>query len=293
LNTKGCPLQGSLFFVTILIRVNILLILFCITAGQAQSLRDVLSGGQVIICGHRGGYYDSYPENSLALVGYLSKEFASSAVMAEIDVRKSQDGTLYLMHDENLERTTSGVGNISEVSDTYLSTLTLKNTDGAITNERIPTFSSLLKFVEGKNVYLMVDIKVNDWESVLEMLSKSKVATNSLVLTFSPVNSKKAFDLAKRSIVSCLISNSQQWDGINSLNPDLSRLVAYISKSTTENLRKELLENGIAITTDASEELTNGSNVYPAAFYQEMVTRGVRILITDYPVEVRRLLKAQ
>jgi glycerophosphoryl diester phosphodiesterase len=65
-----------------------------------------------LVIAHRGGA-GLWPENTL----YAFEQAANLGVdIIEIDVRSTSDGTLVVMHDATLERTTDGAGHISEVS---------------------------------------------------------------------------------------------------------------------------------------------------------------------------------
>ena len=63
---------------------------------------------QFVIIAHRGASHDA-PENTLAAIG-KAMEFGSD--YAELDVCQTKDGEIVLMHDETLERTTNGSGEI-------------------------------------------------------------------------------------------------------------------------------------------------------------------------------------
>lgn len=80
---------------------------------------------------HRGGGMLA-PENTLAGIR-LAAQMGYSAV--EFDVMLSADGTPVLIHDETLERTTSGYGRVAETSDDILFSL------NAGQGELIPRFS--------------------------------------------------------------------------------------------------------------------------------------------------------
>lgn len=79
---------------------------------------------------HRGGG-SLAPENTLAGIR-LAASLGYKAV--EFDVMLSADGTPVLIHDETLERTTNGIGQVSATPDAHLFALDAGN------GERIPRF---------------------------------------------------------------------------------------------------------------------------------------------------------
>ncbi len=245
-----------------------------------------------LICGHRGGFYDKLPENSFAAVDYTVKNCKSSPVIVEIDVRKSSNGTLFILHDESVDRTTNGHGFIEELSDDYIKSLFLKNSRGELTNERIPTLDSLLNFVKTKNAVLMLDIKGDVWAETIRKLASEKLAHKVIVLTFKPTDTKKVYDLSHDVRISCLIKNEGDWAIIKEQDIPTNKLIAYINKATPQNLISELKNNLMMVMTDVSESAMKNINPLTRDFYLEFVKKGkIDILITDFPVDVSQKIR--
>ena len=80
---------------------------------------------------HRGGWLA--PENTLASMR-MARAFRYR--MVEIDVRLSGDGTLVLMHDDTVDRTTNGTGRVGGMTWGELARLDA----GQATRERLPEF---------------------------------------------------------------------------------------------------------------------------------------------------------
>lgn len=285
----ACNATGFLIFIAM---KNVLMITFCFLIGisNAQSLKQQLSKGKMMLCAHRGGMYGDHAENSLKTLEYLEKSLSPAPVMAEVDVRKSKDGTLYLLHDNTLERTTNGQGTIEESTDSYLRTLKLRNGNGDVLDEKIPTFSELLDFVSKRNIFLMLDVKIDDWKQVLDLVNSKKAAKKCLVLTFKPQNSKKVHELSPDILVSCLVRDRNDWNEISKIVSS-KVMMAYINKNTPDDVVKEMKENKILLVSDASEVTTNNSNVYPVDFYRAWIDKGLNVLVTDLPREVNSILK--
>jgi glycerophosphoryl diester phosphodiesterase len=105
---------------------------------------------------HRG-HSTAAPENTLAA---LSAAWQAGATVAEIDLRMTADGELVLMHDQTLDRTTTGRGPVSQSS-----LAELKRLDGgswfapAFAGEPIPRFDEVLDWSRGK-IGLLVELKI-------------------------------------------------------------------------------------------------------------------------------------
>ena len=65
----------------------------------------------IVISGHRGGMLDGYPENCIES---FEKTLSYMESFFEIDPRLTKDGVIVLMHDETIDRTTTGKGKVSD-----------------------------------------------------------------------------------------------------------------------------------------------------------------------------------
>lgn len=82
--------------------------------GEAAVDRAVFqkTGARVLVFAHRGGG-GLFPENTLEAFDYSAK---MGADVLELDVHSTSDGTLVVMHDATVERTTDGRGRVSEMT---------------------------------------------------------------------------------------------------------------------------------------------------------------------------------
>ena len=94
----------------------------------------------VFVVAHRGDWR-SAPENS---VGAIKSAADKGADMVEIDIHKTKDGQFVLMHDGNIDRTTNGHGNISDMTLEQLKSYRLRYSDGNLSDETIPTLEEAL-----------------------------------------------------------------------------------------------------------------------------------------------------
>jgi glycerophosphoryl diester phosphodiesterase len=107
---------------------------------------------------HRGASGD-YPENTLTAI---QKAIEAGADMVEIDIHRTCDGRLVVLHDEDLHRTAGVRARVSEMSLKELKGLDVGKWRGdAFQGERIPTLSEVFSLVKGK-VRLDVEIKTSE-----------------------------------------------------------------------------------------------------------------------------------
>jgi glycerophosphoryl diester phosphodiesterase len=263
--------------------------LFGTNALFAQTLDDLLGKSRgLLVCGHRGGFYKDLPENSLAAIDHTVTGSAPSPVIVEFDVRKSKDGTLFVMHDAALDRTTSGHGRISESPDLYLNSLFLKKGNGELSDQKIPTFETLLQYAATNNVLLMLDSKGDVWPEAIGKLAEKKLDRKTIVLTFTAEDSRAVSKISREVRISCLIKNADDWEAIRAI--PRQQVIAYIDKKTDLKLIEQIRTAKIPVMTDVSENTTDRTYPFGREFYAELVKNlQLDILITDYPVDVVKI----
>lgn len=108
----------------------------------------------VWVMAHRGNTSDkSIPENSIPAV---EASIAAGVQVVEIDTRLTSDGEIVICHDESISRTTNGSGNISNLTFAQIRSYNLKDRNGKVTSEVMPTLEEFLEAARGK-IYVNLD----------------------------------------------------------------------------------------------------------------------------------------
>ena len=141
----------------------------------------------VMICAHRG-LKNQFPENSLS---GLKKCIELGIEAVEIDMAKTKDGKLILLHDETLDRTTTGSGKVSNYTLEEIRKLFLKDIDGKITNERVPTFEEVLDIAKGK-ILLQIDKWNGLTNDILPVLKEKQCLQQAIFRSTSSYEQTKA-----------------------------------------------------------------------------------------------------
>lgn len=264
-------------------RIILIALLFPVLLHAQKISRDLK------IAGHRGGYYFDYPESSLSLLNYIAKQFQRDTIIAEIDLRKSRDGTIYIMHDETVDRTTTGTGKLDQLDDNYLDSLYLKKENGEITKKRVPTFEEVLTYIKKKNINLMLDIKTPIHAEAYELVKKHKLEDRMLTLTFNMDLTKKVAALSNQISLSALIESENDWQQFIDVPMTAGKKIAYINMKTPATIIQDMKRNKIKIMADVSEALRNSGKPLDQIGYQNKVNdQSLDILITDFPIEARK-----
>ncbi|MCQ6960425.1 glycerophosphodiester phosphodiesterase family protein [Mucilaginibacter aquariorum] len=127
--------------------------IFC-TTGHAQTTRaDSLVkqlhqplDKHVMVTAHRGDWRNA-PENSLLAFKYA---VAMGVDIIELDLNKTKDGVIIIMHDQTINRTTDGKGSPGDYTLAELKKFHLKNGLGRVTVNTIPTLEEAMQLLKGK-----------------------------------------------------------------------------------------------------------------------------------------------
>lgn len=119
---------------------------------------------------HRGGPAPGFPENSIeAMRNALSYGYG----LMEIDVAQLKDGTLILMHDDTLSRTTTGEGAVRQQTWDDVKDLYLKDNDGKVTSYRIPRLRDVLLWAKGRTIVTLDFKRGVDFAKVAAMVEET------------------------------------------------------------------------------------------------------------------------
>ncbi|MEZ4677855.1 MAG: glycerophosphodiester phosphodiesterase family protein [Caldilineaceae bacterium] len=109
----------------------------------------------------------------------------------EIDVRTSQDGVFYLLHDPTLERTTNGQGYLHERSAAYLDELDAGSWFAPeFADQRLPRLEPFLRWIKGK-AKIFFDVKAADPQQLIDLIYATDFARDAFLWSGSNVWAKQ------------------------------------------------------------------------------------------------------
>lgn len=137
------------------------------------------NGNNIIVVAHRGDWRNA-PENSIQAI----KNCIEMGVdMVEIDIRKTKDNQLVVIHDKTLNRTTTGKGKVSEWTLDSLKTLYLKNGIGHPTTHKIPTLKEAL-LVSKDKILVNLDKCYNYFDEAYNILIETETINQVVIKGF-------------------------------------------------------------------------------------------------------------
>ena len=156
---------------TFLLVILTIVSLGALAEDRTERLRDNLFNNPkyVTIVAHRGDWRN-HPENSIPAF----KSCIDMGIdMIEIDVQRTKDGKLILMHDRTVDRCTNGKGKIEDMTYDEIQKLRLRPQHNAsATRNHIPTLEEVLVLCKGK-ILINIDKGYDYFQQVYELLEKT------------------------------------------------------------------------------------------------------------------------
>lgn len=168
----------------------LLLLLLCQTVVWAQGMDRVAAireklfhpdSKDVLVVSHRGDWRNAC-ENSVEAVRNASR---MGVDIVEIDLGRTKDGELIVMHDDKVDRTTTGKGYVKDLTLAEIKQLRLRNGCNIKTIYKVPTLEEVLLEAKGK-VMLNLDKAFDYFHQVYELLEKTGTADLVIMKSNAP-----------------------------------------------------------------------------------------------------------
>jgi glycerophosphoryl diester phosphodiesterase len=240
-----------------IIVLSLFLIICCRNkAGGGKTISDIKLPVRGL-CAHRGAMA-TYPENTLIAFREAVK---AGAHMIEFDVFLSKDQKMVVIHDQTVDRTTNGIGKVSDLTLDEIKKLdagSWKSPEFA--GQKIPTLEEVLEIMP-INIWLNIHVKGDDQVSL--MVAETLAEQKRLKQAFLACSASGA-DKAREAVPEIMICNMDRQDSsldyiketIN-MKADFIQLNQQITPSFAD-YAKILKDNGIRINyygTDSPEEI--------------------------------------
>lgn len=165
-----------------------------------SSTASAFKGNKTLIIAHRGAS-DRAPEETKSAYDLAVKDKAD---YLEMDLRQTKDGKLVLMHDQTLDRTTNGKGEVSHKNLKQIKKLDAGSWFGKKhKNQRVLTLEELVKRHGSKTKYFIetrrVDDKLTMEEPLIKLLNKKGLIKKKKVIiqSFSAMSLQKIHNMDK------------------------------------------------------------------------------------------------
>jgi glycerophosphoryl diester phosphodiesterase len=239
----------------------------------------------VLVAAHRGAHNGNF-ENSIASI---RKAIELGVDIVELDVKTTKDGFLILMHDSRVDRTTTGKGEVEDLTLAEIRTFKLTAPYGRVSEETIPTFEEALREIKGK-IMVDIDMKTDNVKGMVEMVEKT--GTNKDVFYFD--NDYHQLDAIKKlNASSYIMPRAYSYKMADSAVVRFAPQIVHIDPTFyTQELSDMLKDNNARIwinalgEADAYIRFGKGENAI-----KTLLGKGANVIQTDEPELLLQLLR--
>lgn len=256
----------------------------------------------VHVVSHRGDW-KQFPENSLDAINSIIQ---MGGDVVEIDVQRTKDGQLILMHDERLDRTTNGKGLIAETTFADIQKLFLKDHNGNVTQHKVPTLKEVLLMSKGR-IMLNLDKADRFFEQVVALLQETgttDIAILKGLQSIEEINNRLGVHLDSIIFMPMVrMDNDDAEQRITSFVNEMAPVVFEVGYQKSDNplplkakklvARKSLLwYNSLKGRNGNHDDIVSKAD--PDAGYGYLIDKlGARMIQTDEPARLIEYLRSR
>jgi glycerophosphoryl diester phosphodiesterase len=246
-----------------------------------------------VVAAHRGQPDQSAAENAMSS---FTASLAAAVPFLEVDVATTSDGALVLMHDDTLDRTTTGSGPTTTRTLAEVEALRLKRPDGTILDERVPQFPDVLAWGRKAGAYFEVDVKrTTRFEDVVNAVRAAGMENRALIVTYSLDDAKKVRALDPGLMISVTIEKPEDVAAVRAALP-LDHVLGWTGTTSPQTalfaaLRDAGIEPIFGTLGRAGVRLDDvyASDGNPSE-YRDLVHAGVVMIASDAAVAAQRAI---
>ena len=243
----------------------------------------------VVIAAHRGGPAAGYPENAIETMQY---NFDHGVRVFEIDIAETRDGVLTLMHDDRLNRTSTGRGYVSDISWSDMSGLKLVDNDGQQTDFSPPKLTDALLWAKETGAILELDRKkTTSFGNIAKAVYAADAAQNVIFISYTDDEAAEIASIDPDFMMTASVRGGRDIAALEARGVDPEHLIGWTGTDRPDDAawhRNALndVESAFGTLGRAGERLDdqymadgNGSE------YQDLADKGLVMLATDRPLD--------
>ena len=260
---------------------------------------DCVRDGGVAISAHRAVSALDQPENSIAAIEATGRAIPNAIL--ELDAVLTNDRQLVLMHDDTMDRTTTGRGRVADLTLAQVKQARLKASDGALTRAAPPTLGEALDAAGRVEAIASIDLKPADGETtvdlaraVIDQVRQSRAGNRVILITYNDADARAVAAMAPEMMISAGLSGVEDLSG---LNP--AQILAWTgTREERPALWRALREAGVEVQFGTlGAEGVRRDDRYASdgdvSEYRDLVRQGVTVIATDTPLAVKSVLGAE
>lgn len=258
------------------------------------------------IVAHRGAWRGA-PENSLAAI---ERAITVGANIVEIDIRKSADGELFIMHDDTLLR----MAGIDRDAETFtmaeLQAIALREDDGGeqrtATDQRIPTLKQALEIIRGR-IFADLDLKDRGLFSEVaacarEMGAASYVDLKTTVKTHADLDWVRAQNIDGVPFMAMTKFTAEEFENTMALLAEIQPFMCemrFDHINTIVDNQQRFRDANMTLWINTLDQTGSGewrddkALVDPDSIWGRLMDAGITVFQTDRPEELKSYINAR
>ena len=235
------------------------------------------------ISAHRGGARKGFPENCIAT---FENTLQYTPAIMEVDPRYTKDSVIVLMHDATLDRTTNGKGKVTDYTWAELQKLRLKDTEGNLTNYKIPTLDEALEWAKGKTV-LVLDKKDVPLAVRIKKINEHGAGASAMVMAYNYQDAKEGYKLDNNIMMEVFVPNQAKLAEFDKTGVPWANTVIFIAHAKPEDkgLYQLLHQKGALCMIGSSRIYDKEFKTGKTGVYAEIIKEGADIIEADLAIE--------
>jgi len=246
-----------------------------------------------VVAAHRGQPDPSAAENALSS---FTTSLAAGVPFLEIDIATTRDGVLVLMHDDTLDRTTTGSGPTTSRTLAEIQALKLERPDGTALAEQVPLFADVLEWGRSAGAFFELDVKrTTKFADVVDAVNAARMTDRVLVVTYTLDDAKAVHKLDPRLMISVTMEKPEDLEAVRATLP-LDRVLGWTgTRDPRQGFFATLRAAGVEpIFGTLGRPGVRLDDVYAAdgnlSEYPDLVRAGVVMIASDAAVAAQRAI---
>lgn len=236
-----------------------------------------------LVSAHRGGPVKGFPENCTAT---FANSIKYNPTIIETDIALSKDSVLVMMHDNTLDRTTTGTGKIGDYTYKELQELFLEDNQGNQTPYKIETLDEVLQWGRDKVIYTLDIKKGVPMRMIVDAVRRNKAENYSTIITYNANQAAEVAKLAPDLMISVSARGKEDVERMEKLGVKSDKMIAFVGTSEPKpEVYQYLQSRQIASILGTMGNIDKSAAAKGDDLYYKLIANGANILSSDRHIE--------
>jgi glycerophosphoryl diester phosphodiesterase len=196
-----------------------------------------------------------------------------------------------MMHDNKLDRTTTGTGKIEKYTYKELQQLFLEENEGNQTPYKIETLDQVLQWGKGKVIYNLDVKKGVPMKMIVDAVRRNKAEAYTVIITYNATQAAEVVQLAPDLMISVSARGKDDVERMENLGVKVDKMIAFVGTAEPKaEVYLYLHSRGIVCILGTMGNIDKSAAANGDALYYKLIENGATILSSDRPVQAGKQL---